>query len=278
VNTGRSKAASDAVEGGASSDADAVTEAAVAFLKDVSTDSAVTALVDEARYDVSTDEELIERHRTGDSRSAEVLLSRYRNFARMKARSYFMVGAERDDILQESMIGLYKAIRDFQSDKQASFRAFADVCITRQLITAIRSARCQKHQPLNSYVSLSKPLAAEEDPDRVLMDVLAGPGVLDPAEVVIAHEELGDIKAAFDQLLSEFETEVLRLYADGKSYHEIAGLLAREVKSIDNALQRIKRKIEVYLRSRDPEGGPSIRRPKASAVHRALSPRRAANA
>jgi RNA polymerase sporulation-specific sigma factor len=251
------------------------------LLRDASTQSAVTALVEEARYDVATDEELIASHRTGDARAAETLLSRYRNFARMKARSYFLVGAERDDILQESMIGLYKAIRDFQSDKQASFRAFADVCITRQLITAIRSARCQKHQPLNSYVSLSKPLAAEEDPDRVLMDVLTGPGVVDPAEVVIATEELGDIKAAFDQLLSEFETEVLRLYADGKSYHEIADILEREVKSIDNALQRIKRKIEVYLRSRDPEGGsaPSIRRTKAAMpMHPAISPSRAASA
>jgi RNA polymerase sporulation-specific sigma factor len=277
VHTGRSKAARAAAGGVESSDDGAVTEAAIAFLKDVSAGSAVTTLVEEARYDVATDEELIERHRSGDSRAAESLLSRYRNFARMKARSYFLVGAERDDILQESMIGLYKAIRDFQANKQASFRAFADVCITRQLITAIRSARCQKHQPLNSYVSLSKPLAAEEDPDRVLMDVLTGPGVLDPAEVVIAAEELGDIKAAFDKLLSEFETQVLRLYADGKSYHQIAKVLAREVKSIDNALQRIKRKIEVYLRTRDPETRPtSLRRTKA--LHAVVPPRRAASA
>jgi RNA polymerase sporulation-specific sigma factor len=229
-------------------------------------------MLDEARYDVASDEELISLHRNGDARAAEMLLSRYRNFARMKARSYFIVGAERDDILQESMIGLYKAIRDFQADKQASFRAFADVCITRQLITAIRSARCQKHVPLNSYVSLSKPLAAEEDTDRVLMDILTGPGILDPAEVVIATEELVDIKAAFDELLSEFEIEVLHLYADGKSYHDIAGVLEREVKSIDNALQRIKRKIELYLRSRDNEGTGSAGREKP--VHTATLPAR----
>ena len=278
MHTGRRRAAADAA-GGVTS-ADPSTARAAAYLSDVSSDPTITALVEEARYDVATDEELIEFHRSGDSRAAEMLLSRYRNFARMKARSYFLVGAERDDILQESMIGLYKAIRDFQSDKQASFRAFADVCITRQLITAIRSARCQKHQPLNSYVSLSKPLAAEEDPDRVLMDVLTGPGVLDPADVVIATEELGDIKAAFEKLLSEFETEVLRLYADGKSYHEIAEVLEREVKSIDNALQRIKRKIEVYLRTRDPEAAgavPIARRSKSvpATIHSAIRPGRA---
>ena len=240
---------------------------AISFLRRARTTSEATALVEEARWDVATDEELIERHRAGDARAAEVLLSRYRNFARMKARSYFLVGADRDDILQESMIGLYKAIRDFQPDRQTSFRAFADVCITRQLITAIRNSRCQKHTPLNSYVSLSKPIAPNDDPDRQLMDVLSGPGHLDPLEVVIATEELGDIKAAFDELLSSFETDVLHLYADGKSYQEIALLLEREVKSIDNALQRIKRKIEEYLRTRDPERPvTSIRRTRSTRV------------
>ena len=236
-------------------------------LKAVTRNSILTAVVEEAQYDVATDEELLAKHREGDTRAAETLLSRYRGFARMKARSYFLAGADRDDILQEAMIGLYKAIRDFQADKQASFRAFADVCITRQLITAIRSARCQKHTPLNSYVSLSKPIAPDEDPDRQLMDVLSSPGHLDPLEVVIATEELGDIKAAFDELLSEFEKEVLHLYADGKSYQDIALLLDREVKSIDNALQRIKRKIEVYLRTRDPDRPMgSVRRTRTNRV------------
>src|SRR5438034_8057744 len=119
-------------------------------LKDVTRNSILTAVVEEARYDVATDEELLAWHHAGDSRAAEALLSRYRGLARMKARSYFLAGADRDDILQEAMIGLYKAIRDFQAEKQVSFRAFADVCITRQLITAIRSARCQKHAPLNT--------------------------------------------------------------------------------------------------------------------------------
>jgi RNA polymerase sporulation-specific sigma factor len=236
-------------------------------LKAVTRNSILTAVVEEARYDVATDEELLGWHREGDDRAAESLLSRYRGFARMKARSYFLAGADRDDIVQEAMIGLYKAIRDFLPDRQASFRGFADVCITRQLITAIRNSRCQKHTPLNSYVSLSKPIAPDDDPDRQLMDVISGPGHLDPLEVVIATEDLDDIKAAFAELLSEFETEVLQLYADGKSYQDIALLLEREVKSIDNALQRIKRKIEVYLRNRDPERPlTSVRRTRAARV------------
>src|SRR5207247_5127811 len=162
VNTGRRKAAARSAAAGGAIQPEPPVRALGERLKDVTRNSILTAVVDEARYDVATDEELIEMHRDGDHRAAELLLSRYRNFARMKARSYFLVGAERDDILQESMIGLYKAIRDFSAERQASFRAFADVCITRQLITAIRSARCQNHVPLNTYVSLSKPLAAEE--------------------------------------------------------------------------------------------------------------------
>ena len=253
---------------------------AISFLRRARTTSEATALVEEARWDVATDEELIERNRSGDARAAEVLLSRYRNFARMKARSYFLVGAERDDVQQEGMIGLYKAIRDFQVDRQSSFRAFADMCITRQLITAIRSARCRKHQPLNSYVSLSKPLEAEDDHDRALLDVLKGPWVLDPAEVVIATEDLGEIKAACDELLSEFETAVLQRYADGKSYQEIGLTLGRDSKSIDNALQRIKRKIEVYLRTRN-EGGShatGARRPRVVPAPSEIAAERAASA
>jgi RNA polymerase sigma-H factor len=222
-------------------------------LRDVTRNSILTAVVEEARYDVATDEELLASHRGGDERAAEALLSRYRGLARVKARSYFLAGGDRDDVLQEAMIGLYKAVRDFQPEKQASFRGFADLCITRQLITAIRSASCQKHVPLNSCVSLSKPIASDEEPDRQLMDVVSGPKHLDPVEVVIATEELGAIKAAFRELLSTFETDVLRLHAEGKSYQEMGRLLDRDVKSIDNALQRIKRKIEVYLRTRDPE-------------------------
>jgi RNA polymerase sigma-H factor len=243
-------------------------------LKDVTRNSILTAVVEEARYDVATDEELIGWHREGDARAAEALLSRYRGLARIKARSYFLAGADRDDILQEAMIGLYKAIRDFQAHKQVMFRAFADVCITRQLISAIRSARCQKHTPLNTYVSLSKPIASDDEPDRQLMDVLSGPTHLDPLEVVIATEELSDIKAAFGELLSSFETDVLGLYSDGTSYQEIGRLLDRDMKAIDNALQRIKRKIEVYLATRDPEAPKgSLRRTRSIRVAAAASHR-----
>jgi len=209
-----------------------------------------------------SDEELIHLYREGEPVAMETLLARYRNFARMKARSYFLVGADKDDIVQEGMIGLYKAIRDFSDDKQASFRAFAEICITRQIITAIKTATRQKHVPLNQYVSLSKPLATDDDPDRVLMDVLRQPHVSDPADMVISSEELRGIKMAFAEILSDFEAEVLHLYVEGKSYQEIGKLLKRHVKSIDNALQRIKRKIELHLKAReDAEAGRKPRTP-----------------
>jgi RNA polymerase sporulation-specific sigma factor len=184
----------------------------------------------------------------------DALLARYRNFARSKARSYFLVGADKEDIVQEAMIGLYKAVRDFNADRETSFRAFADVCITRQIITAIKMATRQKHIPLNTYVSLSKPLATDEEPDRALMDVLQPREVTDPAELVISTEELRSMKLAFAEILSDFEIEVLHLYVEGKSYQEIAALLSRQLKAVDNALQRIKRKVELHLRSREQEG------------------------
>lgn len=213
------------------------------------------------------DEELVDRYRSGTPEAMEILLERYRNFARMKARSYFLVGADKDDIIQEGMIGLYKAIRDFSDDKQASFRAFAEICITRQIITAIKTATRQKHIPLNQYVSLSKPIAGDDDPDRVLMDILRSPQVSDPADMVISSEELQGIKLAFAEILSDFEAEVLHLYVEGKSYQEIGALLDRHVKSIDNALQRIKRKIELHLKSR--EEGDRAKNRTVSAAKRA---------
>jgi RNA polymerase sporulation-specific sigma factor len=208
------------------------------------------ALIEEARYDVATDEELIVMFRDGSARAADVLMSRYRGFARMKAGSYFLVGADREDLYQEAMIGLYEAIRDFRPDKQSSFRAFANLCITRQLISAIRSARCQKHHPLNSYVSLSDTVIGQEDQDRAFTEVPTSQA-LDPADVVIADEGVRSIRLAFIELLSGFEAEVLHLYIEGMSYQEIAAHLGREAKSIDNALQRIKRKLEVHLQSRE---------------------------
>ena len=200
-----------------------------------------------------SDEELVERARGGMDAAIEELLRRYRHYARAKARSYFLAGADREDIVQEGMIGLYKAIRDFQEDRNTAFRAFAELCITRQIITAIKTATRQKHVPLNSYVSLNKGASNEHDEERVLADVLVGPTMTDPAELVISAEEIAGIKASMGRLLSSLETEVLQLYMDGKSYHEIAEMLGRHVKSIDNALQRIKRKLEAHLAQRDSQ-------------------------
>ena len=218
------------------------------------------------------DEELVALYRQGGQGAVEELLERYRGFARLKARSYFLAGADREDIVQEGMIGLYKAIRDFQPERETSFRAFAELCITRQIITAVKTATRQKHTPLNQYISLSKPLGSEEDPDWVLMDVLETPNVADPAELVISHDELRSIKLAFAEILSDFEAEVLHMYVEGKSYQEIGELLGRHVKSIDNALQRIKRKVELHLRSRevddqeeDPLEGPPGTTPRGTA-------------
>ncbi|HSW09463.1 MAG TPA: RNA polymerase sporulation sigma factor SigH [Bacillota bacterium] len=197
-------------------------------------------------YDAMVDEEVVESAREGCDLAQEFLINKYRNFVRAKARSYFLIGADREDIIQEGMIGLYKAIRDFRSDKLSSFRAFAELCITRQIITAIKTATRQKHIPLNSYVSLNKPIY-DEDSDRTLLDVISGSKITDPEELIISREEFGDIEEKMGEILSELEWKVLMAYLDGKSYQEIAADLRRHVKSIDNALQRVKRKLERYL-------------------------------
>jgi len=201
-------------------------------------------------YEEMLDEEIVQRARDGCYNALEFLINKYKNFVRAKARSYFLVGADREDIIQEGMIGLYKAIRDFRSDKLASFRAFAELCITRQIITAIKTATRQKHIPLNSYISLNKPIY-DEDSDRTLLDVISGTRITDPEELIINREEFGDIEAKMGEILSELEWKVLMAYLEGKSYQEIAGDLRRHVKSIDNALQRVKRKLEKYLENRD---------------------------
>lgn len=179
----------------------------------------------------------------------EHLVNKYKNFVRYKARSYFLVGADRDDIIQEGMIGLYKATRDFDYERQASFRAFAELCVTRQIITAIKTATRQKHMPLNSYISLNKPVYTEES-ERTLMDMIANVRVSDPEELIITREEFADIEKNMTYLLSELEWHVLLGYLDGKSYQEMAGETDRSIKSIDNALQRVKRKLEKYLEDR----------------------------
>lgn len=198
------------------------------------------------------DEALVIRARSGDETCLEHLLVRYKNIARVKARSYFLVGADREDIVQEGMIGLYKAIRDFDADKQTSFRAFAQLCITRQIITAIKTATREKHIPLNSYVSLNRPMSQDDssDTDRVLVDVLATHSSADPVEMVISSEEVRTMQTSFSEILSDLEAHVLNLYLEGKSYQEIAASLRRHVKSIDNALQRIKRKVEAHMERR----------------------------
>jgi RNA polymerase sporulation-specific sigma factor len=200
--------------------------------------------------DGRTDDDLVLAARSGDDGALCDLLNKYRAFARVKARSYFLVGADREDIVQEGMIGLYKAIRDFNPDMQSSFRAFAELCVTRQIITAIKTATRQKHGPLNNYVSFSRPVSGDDDGERVLGDVIPTTAISDPADLVISAERIRALQAHFDEVLSDLETEVLRLYVEGKSYQEIAERLQRHVKSIDNALQRIKRKLEGHLRER----------------------------
>ncbi|WP_219834346.1 RNA polymerase sporulation sigma factor SigH [Paenibacillus sp. R14(2021)] len=201
-------------------------------------------------FDCKTDEDIVEMVRDGDGEALEYLINKYKNFVRAKARSYFLIGADREDIVQEGMIGLYKAIRDFKGDKLASFKAFAELCITRQIITAIKTATRQKHIPLNSYVSLDKPIY-DEDSDRTLLDVICGTRVSDPEELIINQEEFVGLEDKMSEILSDLERKVLMLYLDGRSYQEIAVDLDRHVKSIDNALQRVKRKLERYLEVRD---------------------------
>lgn len=199
------------------------------------------------RFDPSAEVDLILAAQAGDESASSALVTKYRSFVRCKARSYFLAGADRDDVIQEGMIGLYKAIRDFRPERQTSFRSFAELCVTRQLITAIKSASRQKHTPLNTYVSLHRPAVVEEEGDRVLSDILAAREVCDPAEVVIGAWEAASIKEGFTGALSGFESDVLRLYVAGSSYNEIADELGRHSKAVDNALQRVKRKVELQI-------------------------------
>ena len=197
-------------------------------------------------HNLTVDEEIIRDAKAGDEKALEYLINKYKGFVRAKARSYFLIGADREDIIQEGMIGLYKAIRDFRGDKLSSFRAFAELCITRQIITAIKTATRQKHIPLNSYVSLNKPIFDEES-DRTLLDVISEENVSDPEMMMINREEFAGIEVKMGEILSSLEWEVLSKYLQGRSYQEISVDLNRHVKSIDNALQRVKRKLEKYM-------------------------------
>lgn len=197
-------------------------------------------------FEEKNDEEIAIEAKTGNVIAQEYLINKYESFVKTKAKSYFLIGADREDIYQEGMIGLYKAIRDFNPDKLSTFKAFAELCVTRQIITAIKTATRQKHIPLNTYISLNKPIY-EEESERTLLDVLAGLKITDPEELVISQEEKIRIEDEIEKVLSKLELKVLNSYLDGKSYQEIACDLDRHAKSIDNALQRVKRKLEKCL-------------------------------
>ena len=196
------------------------------------------------------DEELVARYQEGDVDALNILLERYRRFARAKARTYFLVGADADDIEQEGMIGLYKAARDFRFDRQASFRAFAELCVTRQVITAVKAATRQKHRPLNQYVSISGVRGSDDASERSVEELLDDHRVGDPADEVVSRERMARMRRSMAEMLSGLEVDVLRLYVEGKSYVEIAELTERHTKAVDNALQRVKRKLESHLHAR----------------------------
>jgi len=198
-----------------------------------------------------SDEELAKAAQAGSGDAESVLLTRYRPFVRGRARSFFLVGGDDQDVIQEGLIGLFKAIRDYDPNQQMSFRGFAELCVTRQLITAVKSATRYKHGPLNSYVSFSRSVGDDDEGDRVLADVLPASPQSDPAEHLTSVERVRDLQAYVDEALSDLEVEVLRMYVEGRSYVEIAEILSRRTKSVDNALQRIKRKLDGHLRERE---------------------------
>ena len=198
------------------------------------------------RFPSLSDEEIVDIYQRENNHFAtDYIVQRYKNFVRSKARSYFLMGADKEDIIQEGMIGLYKATRDYNRDREVSFKSFAELCITRQIISAIKGASRQKHIPLNSYISLNKP--AYDDSERTLIEVLETEKNLDPEEVVINREQYALIKEVMEAVLSPLEWDVLRGYMDAKSYQEMAEEHHRSIKSIDNALQRVKKKMEVYF-------------------------------
>lgn len=201
---------------------------------------------DNSQYNQVADEQLLSQIKSGDGVALDQLINKYKNFVRSKAKTYFLVGADKEDIVQEGMIGLFKAIRDFKDDKLVSFKSFAEICVTRQIITAIKTATRQKHMPLNSYVSLNKPVF-EDDGERTLIETINHDTISDPELLFISKEEFNRIEGKINEILSPLELEVLHFYLQGKSYQQISAVLNKEVKSIDNALQRVKKKIEKFL-------------------------------
>lgn len=197
-------------------------------------------------YNAMTENEIVKLAGQGDNTALELILSKYKDLVRSRARAYFIIGAEPEDLIQEGMFGLFKAVRDFDEQKNSSFFAFAELCIRRQLISALKGATRQKHAPLNTYVSLNKPIY-EGDSERTLIDVLDSQEINDPEALMISKEEYNSIQDKIERLLSDFEKKVLNAYLAGFSYRDIAENLGAHPKSVDNALQRIKKKLERSL-------------------------------
>jgi RNA polymerase sporulation-specific sigma factor len=193
---------------------------------------------------------LIALAKQGDAMAYNRIVRRYQGFVRLKASSYFLAGGDSEDLIQEGLVGLWKAVRDFRSDRESSFRNFAELCITRQIITAVKTATRNKHSPLNQYVSFSSTPAGTSEGEPTLDEIIAGPAVRDPANQVISSEELQSLVGCLSTALSELESRVLALYLDGRPYEEIAGRIGVDAKTVDNALQRVKRKVGAHLGTR----------------------------
>lgn len=198
-------------------------------------------------YNQMKDEDIVKLAVDQDKMALDYILDKYKSLVKTKARPYFIIGADKEDIIQEGMIGLYKAIRDYKADREASFKVFAELCITRQIITAIKTATRQKHMPLNSYISLNKQVF-EEDSDKTYLDNIVETKVTNPEELLISQENRSFIEENISKVLTPLECTVLELYLEGKNYSEIAAIVIKPEKSIDNALQRVKRKLDKFLK------------------------------
>ena len=209
----------------------------------------LTDLDQQGHVDI-VDEGLVRRARAGDQQAMDQIIARYRGFVRLKASAYFLAGGDSEDLIQEGLIGLFKAVRDYRPEREASFRSFAELCVTRQIITAIKTAARNKHTPLNTYVSFSNTRAGSEQ-ETTLADVLPDDPVTDPVNQAISTEELQSLVECLGKVLSPLESQVLAMYLEGRSYEEVAERLDCNPKSVDNALQRVKRKVEVHLTERE---------------------------
>lgn len=220
-----------------------------------SPDVGARALKSKSKAQVEPDDlYLVALAKQGKADATDRLIRRYHGFVRMKASSYFLVGGDSDDLIQEGMVGLYKAIRDFRTDRESSFRNFAELCITRQIITAVKTATRNKHMPLNQYVSFAQSPSATGETETTMEEILPGPTAGDPLNQAISTEELASLVACLKSTLSEMESSVLAFYLEDRSYEEVAMLLGCDTKTVDNALQRVKRKVGRHLASREVAG------------------------